>query len=102
MELHLSAPKVGTNVAGENAEGVVVLGTWENYDASGIDPEVTTHQIRFTDGSADVRSGCGIFTQQMMEDSNVEDVGVLQGKIDNLVDALECGDWEFPRYAAKQ
>lgn len=109
MELHLSAPKVGADVTGsdQGATGVVVLGTWENFDGSGIETEdediTKLHQIRFVEGKDYIKSGCGIFSAGMMEEANVEDITELQGKLDALTsDEMECGDWEFPRYAPKE
>ena len=102
MEVHMSAPEVGdSEVSGTRTTGVTVLGTWENFDGSGINPIHTEGQIRFaSSGAADPKSCCGIWDQNTM--SGVNDTGKtlddVQTAVNQLINDLECGKWTFPKY----
>ena len=106
MEVHMSAPKVGTNESGDDVFGVTVLGSWSNFDGSGIDPN-GDGQIKFCDSGTPLPGGCGIWSNATMfgingggaSGSTPTFQADVQPAIDQLVTGLECGDWEFPTYA---
>lgn len=107
MEVHMSAPQVGVQEdQTTEARGITILGTWSNFEGSGIDPSNADGQIKFSDASSPSMSACVIWSGTEMEGLNQS--ATTMANIQDAVDALTvgangqaappCGEWEFPQY----
>ena len=106
MEVRLGSPKVGeaADSSGDTTDtrGVTILGTWENFDGSGLESadEDTYGQIRFAAYGGEGTGVCEIWqNSDVNETLNKEEVDFskIKEEVDKLING-SCGEWTFPDY----